>query len=71
VLIEQLGLPVPAYPTLIVAGALAAHGTIPAGPLVLAVLVAALAADDAVVRDPERELVHRRSIRSPPGEGTM
>ena len=45
VLVEQLGLPVPAYPSLIVAGALAAHGVIPAGPLMLAVLVAALAAD--------------------------
>jgi membrane protein DedA with SNARE-associated domain len=45
VLLEQLGLPVPAYPTLVVAGALAAHGAIPFPRLALAVLVATLAAD--------------------------
>lgn len=45
VLLEQLGLPVPAYPTLVVAGALAAHGAIGFPRLALAVLVATLAAD--------------------------
>jgi membrane protein DedA with SNARE-associated domain len=40
VLLEQLGLPVPSYPTLIIAGALAARGMLPAPP-VLALSVAA------------------------------
>jgi len=45
VLLEQLGLPVPAYPSLVVAGALAAQGLIPFPRLALAVLAATLAAD--------------------------
>ncbi len=40
VLLEQIGLPIPALPTLVVAGALAARGTLP-GSLVLTVAVAA------------------------------
>jgi len=40
VLLEQLGLPVPAFPTLIAAGALAAQGSI-SGPALLAVAIAA------------------------------
>jgi len=45
VLVEQLGLPVPAYPSLVVAGALAAHGAIAFPRLALAVLAATLIAD--------------------------
>jgi membrane protein DedA with SNARE-associated domain len=45
ILVEQLGLPVPAYPALVVAGALAADGRIALSLLVLAVLAAALSAD--------------------------
>ncbi|MGE5278205.1 MAG: VTT domain-containing protein [Acidobacteriota bacterium] len=47
VLGEQLGLPVPAVPTLIVAGALAAQGAL-SGPRVLVVAVAACLAADFV-----------------------
>lgn len=45
VLLEQLGLPVPAYPTLVVAGALAAQGAINFPRLALAVLVACVVPD--------------------------
>ncbi len=45
VLLEQLGIPVPAVPTLLVAGALAADGKLPFGKLIAAVLVATVAAD--------------------------
>ena len=42
VLLNQIGLPVPAVPTLVLAGAIAANGQLPLGPLFLAA-VAALA----------------------------
>lgn len=45
VLIEQAGAPVPAVPTLIVAGALAAGGKLPVAGVVLAALVACLLSD--------------------------
>lgn len=45
VLLEQLGVPVPAVPTLLVAGALAADGRLPFGKLLAATLVATVAAD--------------------------
>ncbi len=45
VLFEQLGVPVPAVPTLLVAGALAADGRLPFGMLLAAALVATVAAD--------------------------
>jgi len=45
VLVEQLGFPVPAVPTLIVAGALAADGSVPFGRLLAAAFVATVAAD--------------------------
>ena len=45
VLLQQLGVPVPAVPTLLVAGALAADGRLPFGTLLAAVLVATVAAD--------------------------
>jgi membrane protein DedA with SNARE-associated domain len=45
VLFEQLGIPVPAVPTLLVAGALAADGKLPFGILFAAVMVATVAAD--------------------------
>jgi membrane protein DedA with SNARE-associated domain len=45
VLFEQLGIPVPAVPTLLVAGALAAAGKLPFGMLLAAALVATVAAD--------------------------
>jgi len=45
VLLEQLGLPIPAYPSMVVAGALAAHGAISFPKVTLAVLVSALIAD--------------------------
>lgn len=45
VLLEQLGLPVPAVPTLVVAGALAADGRLPFARLLLVALLATLAAD--------------------------
>ncbi len=45
VFLEQAGLPIPAVPTLIVAGALAAEGRLPAGALVLDALAACLLAD--------------------------
>ena len=45
VLLEQLGLPVPAVPTLVVAGALAADGKLSFAHLLLAAFVATVAAD--------------------------
>jgi len=45
VLVEQLGVPVPAYPAFVIAGALAAEGRISFAALFLAALSAALAAD--------------------------
>jgi membrane protein DedA with SNARE-associated domain len=45
VLVEQLGLPVPAVPTLVVAGALAADGKLSFAKLLLAAFVATVAAD--------------------------
>lgn len=45
VLLEQLGLPVPAVPTLVVAGAMAANGRLPATALFLLALTACLMAD--------------------------
>jgi len=45
VLLDQIGLPVPAVPTLIVAGALAADGQMPLPGLFLGCVVACLAAD--------------------------
>ncbi len=45
VLLDQIGLPVPAVPTLIVAGAIAADGRLPMLPLFLWSVVACLAAD--------------------------
>jgi len=45
VLLQQLGVPVPAVPTLLVAGALAAESRLPFGTLLAAVIVATVAAD--------------------------
>jgi membrane protein DedA with SNARE-associated domain len=45
VLLEQLGIPVPAVPTLLVAGALAADGRLSFGKLLAAAFVATVAAD--------------------------
>jgi len=45
VLADQVGLPVPAVPTLIVAGALAAQGELPAAPLFCGALLACVLAD--------------------------
>ncbi len=45
VLLDQIGLPVPAVPTLIVAGAIAADGRLPMWPLFLWSVLACLAAD--------------------------
>lgn len=45
VLVEQAGVPVPAVPTLVVAGALAAGGRLPVAGVVLAALVACLLSD--------------------------
>lgn len=45
VLVEQAGVPVPAVPTLIVAGALAANGKVPLLDVVLSALLACLIAD--------------------------
>ena len=45
VLLEQLGVPVPAVPTLVVAGALAADGRLSLGKLLLAAYVATVFAD--------------------------
>jgi membrane protein DedA with SNARE-associated domain/rhodanese-related sulfurtransferase len=45
VLVDQIGLPVPAYPTLVVAGAIAADGHLAAGPLFLLCVIACLVAD--------------------------
>src|SRR4051812_6522046 len=47
VLVEQLGAPVPAYPTLIITGAMAQGGQYPVGLLLLVAVVAALIADYA------------------------
>jgi len=47
VLLQQLGVPVPAVPTLLVAGALAADGRLPFGGLLAAAFVATVAADTA------------------------
>jgi len=47
VLLEQLGIPVPAVPTLLVAGALAANGKLPFGKLLAAAFLATVAADTA------------------------
>ncbi len=47
VLLEQLGIPVPAVPTLLVAGALAADGKLPFGKLLAAAFLASVAADTA------------------------
>ncbi len=45
VLADQIGLPVPAYPTLVVAGAIAADGHLAAGRLYLLCVIACLLAD--------------------------
>ncbi len=45
VLFQQLGVPVPAVPTLLVAGALAADGRLPFGKLLAAAVIATVAAD--------------------------
>lgn len=45
VFLEQIGLPIPAVPTLVVAGALAREGKLPALPLVALPVLAALVAD--------------------------
>jgi membrane protein DedA with SNARE-associated domain/rhodanese-related sulfurtransferase len=45
VLLEQLGLPVPAVPTLVIVGAMAADHKLPAGPLLGLVLAACVLAD--------------------------
>jgi membrane protein DedA with SNARE-associated domain/rhodanese-related sulfurtransferase len=45
VLVEQAGVPVPAVPTMIVAGALSANGKLPLAGVVLAALVACLVSD--------------------------
>jgi len=45
VLLDQIGLPVPAMPTLVVAGAIAANGHLAVGPLFLLSVSACLAAD--------------------------
>ncbi len=45
VLLQQLGIPVPAVPTLLVAGALAADGKLPFGMLLAAAFFATVAAD--------------------------
>lgn len=47
VLVDQLGLPVPAVPTLVVAGALAAAGRLPLAPLFAGSVLACLIADSA------------------------
>jgi membrane protein DedA with SNARE-associated domain/rhodanese-related sulfurtransferase len=47
VLLDQIGLPVPAVPTLVVAGALAADGRMPMLPLFIGAVAACLAADCA------------------------
>jgi membrane protein DedA with SNARE-associated domain/rhodanese-related sulfurtransferase len=45
VLVDQFGIPVPAVPTLVVAGAIAAHGQLPLGRLFLCAVLACLIAD--------------------------
>ena len=47
VLVEQLGIPVPAVPTLIVAGALAADGKVSGGAVLAAAVIASILADSA------------------------
>lgn len=47
VLLEQLGLPLPALPTLVLAGALAAEGRLSAAAVLAAALVASMIADSA------------------------
>jgi len=47
VLVEQVGLPIPALPTLVLVGALSADGTIPAAWALVAALVASTIADTA------------------------
>jgi len=47
VLLDQLGLPVPAYPTLILAGAMAASGRLPGSALVALAVLACLIGDGA------------------------
>ena len=47
VLLDQIGLPVPAFPTLIVAGAAAAGGSLPMGPLLMWSVIACLLPDCA------------------------
>ena len=47
VLLEQLGLPVPAVPTLVIVGAMAADRRLPAGPLLGLALAACVFADSA------------------------
>lgn len=45
VLVEQAGVPLPAVPTLVVAGALSSIGKLPLGPVILVALVACLISD--------------------------
>ncbi len=45
VLVDQIGLPVPAVPTLVVAGAIAAQGQLPLAPLFACAVIACLLAD--------------------------
>ena len=45
VLLNQIGLPVPVVPTLVIAGAIAANGQLPMGPLFLAAVGACVVAD--------------------------
>src|SRR5579871_2249319 len=47
VLLEQLGLPIPAVPTLVVSGTLAAQGRLPAGTVLLGAVLACVLADAA------------------------
>jgi membrane protein DedA with SNARE-associated domain/rhodanese-related sulfurtransferase len=47
VLLDQIGVPVPAVPTLVIAGAIAADGGLPMGPLFLWSVLACLTADCA------------------------
>src|SRR5260221_5670079 len=61
VLIQQIGLPIPALPTLIVAGALGADGKISASPLFGAGVIAC-ALRDAILYTPG-------PLRGPPGLG--
>ena len=47
VLLEQLGLPLPAVPTLIIAGALAANGRLPASGVFVLAVAACLIGDSS------------------------